>query len=480
MEKPKIFISYAWTNEDYISEILYIAEKLMADGIETVIDQWELTAGQDKFKFMERMVNEPSITHVLLMLNKEYQEKANERKGGVGTEAQIISQDIYEKIEQTKFIPVIMERDEQGIEYAPAFLKNRIYIDFSKEELFQNEYEKLIRIIYKRPQFKKPAIGNPPEYLFDERRNDNDLSEAENELKIELERNGKLVVIKIRQYHEIFNKKLDACRLRNLNEPDSVFGKKLYEAFLNMQIYRDSFLRVLKYFILFGKQDDYESFYNYYHNIDDFYMPKRDTHTSWNSSEYDNFSLFFYELIISHIALLMHYNSIDFIKISLNYTFINDVKYDYSFEPLEKRLSTIYEKFGKFNLIGWYYNYITGKKFHNPLAEMLKSRVYTELNFSELIEADLLLHYFRLGASENEQYYPLFAEYVSQGKYEFYSRLIYKDNFNKFIDIFNITNKKNFLDYLTNGNFSYENAVYYRSRLPRLTDIVNENLLGAK
>jgi uncharacterized protein YuzE len=478
MERPKVFISYAWTNDNYGSEIIFIAEKLMADGIETIIDKWDLTAGQDKFKFMEKMVNDASISHVLLMLNKEYQEKADNRSGGVGTEAQIISKDVYDKIEQIKFIPIIMERDENGNEYAPTFLKNRIYIDFSKKEIFSNEYEKLIRVIYKRPQIKRPSLGNPPEYLFEENSNNNDLKESENELIIELDRNGKLIKIKIKHYLDKLNEKLDDCRLRNLDENENIFGKKLYDKFLEMQIYRDSFLHVVKYFIINGNIEYYKDFYNFYHNIENYYQPKKGTYDRWNSNEYDNFSLFFYELIISNIAMLMHYDSMELLKVSLNFTFIDDIKYDFYFEPIDKRLSTIYNKFGKFHTIGWYYNSITGKNYLNPLAEMIKSRIYSEISLSELIEADLLLHYFRLDAKEYEQYYPLFAEYTSLSKYEFFSKLVYKDNFDKLINLFNKKTRQELIDFFNNGNFSYENAKYYRGKVPRLTDIVGEQLLG--
>ena len=138
METPKVFISYAWTNVDYESEILSIAERLLNDGIDAVIDKWDLTTGQDKYKFMEKMVSDTSISHVLLMLNKEYQIKADERSGGVGTETQIINKEIYDKTEQVKFIPIIMERDENGEAYIPIFPKNRIYIlFFQKTKCFQ-------------------------------------------------------------------------------------------------------------------------------------------------------------------------------------------------------------------------------------------------------------------------------------------------------------------------------------------------------
>ncbi|MPN13879.1 hypothetical protein SDC9_161205 [bioreactor metagenome] len=39
---------------------------------------------------MEQSVTDPSITNVLILLDEQYENKANSRTGGVGTETQII------------------------------------------------------------------------------------------------------------------------------------------------------------------------------------------------------------------------------------------------------------------------------------------------------------------------------------------------------------------------------------------------------
>jgi len=62
-----------------------------------VLDKWDLKEGQDADKFMEQMVSDPEINKVLLIFDEAYATKANKRKGGVGTEAQIISRKVYEQ-----------------------------------------------------------------------------------------------------------------------------------------------------------------------------------------------------------------------------------------------------------------------------------------------------------------------------------------------------------------------------------------------
>lgn len=55
---------------------------------------------------MESMVNDKTISKVIIS-DRGYVEKANNRKGDVGTETQIISPEIYSSSEQTKFVVVV-------------------------------------------------------------------------------------------------------------------------------------------------------------------------------------------------------------------------------------------------------------------------------------------------------------------------------------------------------------------------------------
>lgn len=105
----KIFISYAWGSSELVLEL---AQRLVAHGVDVVLDKWDLKEGQDKYAFMERCVNDSEITKVLIICDKAYAQKANDRTGGVGDETIIISGEIYGNMKQEKFIPIIAERDE--------------------------------------------------------------------------------------------------------------------------------------------------------------------------------------------------------------------------------------------------------------------------------------------------------------------------------------------------------------------------------
>ena len=157
---PKIFISYSWSSDTLVIDL---ANRLVSHGVDVVLDKWDLKEGNDKYKFMERCVNDSSITKVLIICDKAYAQKANDRTGGVGDETVIISSEVYGNARQEKFIPIIAERDEEGKEYVPTYIKTRIYIDLSDPEKYEVEYEK--------PQFVKPQLGKKPEWLEEEKTN---------------------------------------------------------------------------------------------------------------------------------------------------------------------------------------------------------------------------------------------------------------------------------------------------------------------
>lgn len=68
-----------------------------------------LKEGHDAHAFMEKMVTDPDITKVAMICDRLYAEKADGRSGGVGTETQILSAEIYAKQDQTKFVAVLPE-----------------------------------------------------------------------------------------------------------------------------------------------------------------------------------------------------------------------------------------------------------------------------------------------------------------------------------------------------------------------------------
>lgn len=165
IEKPKVFISYAWGTKEYQMKVLSLANDLVNDGIDVQIDKWSLKEGHDTYAFMEKCVDDSSITNVLLLLDKKYALKANSRSGGVGTETQIISPEIYNKTDQEKFIPIVFERGSDNEVYKPQYLKSLLHFDLSKSDKYEDEYQRLVRRLYGVEVFQKPELGKKPSWL---------------------------------------------------------------------------------------------------------------------------------------------------------------------------------------------------------------------------------------------------------------------------------------------------------------------------
>ncbi len=154
LEIKTVFISYCHkdTTEEWI---IRLVTKLGEHGINCVVDIYDLKLGQDLNYFMEQI---EKVDKVLILLGKTYKEKADSREGGVGAETQIISNDVYKDVKQTKFIPAVIEKDENGEAYLPYYLKSRLYVDFSNDELFNENFSKVIKQIKELPIKSKPEI----------------------------------------------------------------------------------------------------------------------------------------------------------------------------------------------------------------------------------------------------------------------------------------------------------------------------------
>jgi len=158
-DHPVVFVSYSWSSPEHEDFVMRLATKLRSDGVDVRLDKWELKEGHDKYGFMESMVKDPTVSRVLVLCDRQYKEKADARAGGVGTETQIISAEIYGKVKQDKFVPVVCELDEHGQPFLPVFMNTRIFIHISPTAPFADGYDRLLRNIYDRPLNQKPELG---------------------------------------------------------------------------------------------------------------------------------------------------------------------------------------------------------------------------------------------------------------------------------------------------------------------------------
>lgn len=236
-DNPKVFISYSWSSPQHEEFVLTLAGKLMADGVHILLDKWDLKEGHDKYAFMEQMVTDPNVSKVLIISDKKYAEKADNRHGGVGTESQIISNEVYTRVNQEKFIPIVTEY-ENNKPCLPIFLKSRIYVDLSNDENFYDEYEKLLRNIFDRPKLIRPVLGKPPSFLFDDSPTQLDTASVFSSLKDAIEKEKKLYK---KLENDFLNQLLETLETLRITT-DSELDNKIVESISNFKPYRDQFV----------------------------------------------------------------------------------------------------------------------------------------------------------------------------------------------------------------------------------------------
>ncbi|MEZ4796694.1 MAG: toll/interleukin-1 receptor domain-containing protein [Flavobacteriaceae bacterium] len=157
MKIPKVFISYSHDSLEHKKWVLELAIRMRNNGIDALIDQWELQPGDDLPHFMEtQLANSDSV---LMICSDKYVKKANEGTGGVGYEKMIITSNLLSNIDSNKIIPIIRQ---SGTHIVPTFLKTKIYIDFSIDDHYEFSFDELLRTIHNSPLLKKPEIGNNP------------------------------------------------------------------------------------------------------------------------------------------------------------------------------------------------------------------------------------------------------------------------------------------------------------------------------
>ena len=185
---PKVFISYSWVMQEWVAQL---AQRLINDGIDTIVDFWNLKPGNDKYKFMESMVTDKTIDFVLIVCDKTYTEKANDRTGGVGDETVIISSELYGKFKQEKFLPLILGKNEDSSPTVPVYIKTRIYFDFSDENNYENvailsytaKYASSYYGPFRQAASSDPSSGDRKSYQMDYHNSKEALREAYLDIK---------------------------------------------------------------------------------------------------------------------------------------------------------------------------------------------------------------------------------------------------------------------------------------------------------
>ncbi|SUW63522.1 SEFIR domain [Buttiauxella agrestis] len=157
MSIPKAFISYSHDSQEHKKWVLEFATRLRNNGVDALLDQWDLKPGDDLPHFMEQGLS--TADRVLMVCTDKYVEKANSGAGGVGYEKMIVTADMLKTIDSNKVIPLIRQSGSQDV---PNFLRSKLFLDFSRPDQYEFSFDELIRALHNAPLYEKPLVANNP------------------------------------------------------------------------------------------------------------------------------------------------------------------------------------------------------------------------------------------------------------------------------------------------------------------------------
>ncbi len=303
---PKLFVSYSWTTPDHETWVRNLATELRESGIDVILDKWDLKEGHDAHAFMEKMVTDPEVKKVILICDRSYAEKTDGRTGGVGTEAQIISGEIYEKQEQDKFVAVLKERDENGKAYLPTYYRSRIYIDLSDPSTYSENFERLIRWAYNQPLYQKPELGRKPAFLLSETEGGISLATS-SRLKRALDalRNGREYALPAAtEYFTVLGQEIEKLRIDSQADPFDEAVVQSVESFLP---YRNEAVEIFVNLATYADNLESRTLLHRFFEQAIPYMDVPEGVTRYRDWDWDNFKFLIHELFLYAVAVLIRY-----------------------------------------------------------------------------------------------------------------------------------------------------------------------------
>ncbi|MDU9389291.1 SEFIR domain-containing protein [Pseudomonas sp. zfem002] len=439
MKTPKIFISYSWSNPTHERWVLDLGEQLMASGIEVTLDKWDLKPGHDALAFMESMVTDPSIDKVLIICDKIYSAKADDRNGGVGTETQIISKQVYDKIKQDKFIAVIAEKDEAGKAYTPTFYHSRLYIDLSSPDSYHEGFEELIRTIYDQPQHKKPQLGKKPDFLTNEVTISLGTSPQAKRATMLIRDNKSNAGAALEEYLSTFSENLERIRIKP--EKSILFDEQVFNSINEFTSTRNELLQVITNAVRYMESQECAERLHKFLESTIKYLDAPNGVNSWSDNDFDNFKFIIHEIFLYTIAICIKHNKFD-----ISTTLLNNHYYITSrrTQPYLAGFECFYKDPGSLNLR----NQRLGLNRASLSADISKANNHTSsIDFSLLMQTDFLL--FLRCELKAAHWWPKTLVYLGNysGAFEVFTRSASAHFFEKIKPLLNITGKTELVEF---------------------------------
>ncbi|WP_394229327.1 SEFIR domain-containing protein [Shewanella colwelliana] len=469
LKQPKVFISYSWSSTHHQEMVKLWADRLIHDGVDVMLDIYDLNEGDDKYAFMESMVSDEDVTHVLVVCDSKYKERADAREKGVGTESTIISSEVYSQVKQSKFIPILCEFGDNGEPVAPVFMNARIGINFSTPEAANENWEQLTRLLYGKPLHVKPKKGSVPSYIT------SDMPLPANEARAKFESLKQAVLQEkkgLRMFREDFLDAVlsyaDEVRIKERPSPDN-FGNKVLEDCGKLKVVRN---QICDWVLLEASstiEDELaEEIIGLLEKLRELKTKPNDLNV-WNNNWGDALAVFVYETFLYIVAALLKARCFQTLHEIFTSSYV---------APIERvqrgvELETFSDLYGNADSLQDVLR--PGEKLYSPSAELIKIQAdRSDISFKDLIQAETLT--FMMAILQEDYWYPGTLHYAEHyEKLPFFLRAAQHKNFIKLATITGIADASELSNKLKEqlGKMQFNSRSFYRSNFELLMNLDN-------
>lgn len=167
---PKVFISYSWDSPEHLDHVLELSDHLRADGIDCILDQYEVAPLEGWQGWMERQIEEADFVLVICTARYLRRVKGEEKpdvENGVRWESVIMYQVLYDAgTLNAKFIPVLFKGASPSDIPTPIKSATRYFL------ITDDDYIELYRRLTNQPLTPKPELGKLRKMPARERKHD--------------------------------------------------------------------------------------------------------------------------------------------------------------------------------------------------------------------------------------------------------------------------------------------------------------------
>jgi TIR domain len=444
---PKLFVSYSWSNPDHEAWVLQLATSLVESGIDVIFDKWQLRDGHDSIKFMESMVTNPDVKKVVILADRVYVEKANLRVGGVGTETQILTPELYGGQDPDKFVLVVCEHDDQGKPYIPTYYRGRIHIDMSREDVHAVGHDQIVRWVFGKPLYVRPEIGARPAFLDEHFRVDLGTGAASRRCLDAITHGKPTALGSLTAYFDLFINNMERFRIERSSE--HLFDDQVMQSIDDFLPFKNEILEIFNAIARYSHTGDYGgALHRFFEQFLEFTGRPQGLAT-YREEDWDNFKFFAHELFTSSVAIFLRFERFEFVSLltTRQYVLPKSVRESGNepvggFDVLNRQLASF--EFRKRRLSSKRLSLHADKLIERTVGSIIESRELCQADFILYVKCEIL----------DSRWYPQTWIYIGEhsNTLEIFARACSAEYFKRVMgQLFNITDKDPLLAVANSG-----------------------------